>query len=193
VISVALSPRVAVLRRSDRQYAYTILQITNHKRRFDGDAQFGPLYALWAGKGFRVADYFVLYDWCWPGRWDDNGNWEPVDCTYHSQALLEQQKDAEIPQSYKIASARLTFSKEKLDIWVNETKRSRARCGQAGLAEAIWDVAKQIVTAHTTTRYSNLSTHREYSRSWIGFYHSVPYQVRLPDFDLLMLRFGESS
>lgn|GEM_PF-1585772 len=120
VVSIALSPLAAVVKRSNEQYEYGMLQVINQKRVFDGNAQFGPRYAPWARKGFRVVDYFVLYDWCWPGKWDENGNWEPVDCTYHSQVLLERQKNAEAPRKYDIVSARLTFSKEKLETGLTE-------------------------------------------------------------------------
>lgn len=120
VIALALSPRLAVLRRAEQQYEYSIIQISNHKRMVDGDAQFGPKYAAWAQKGFRVADYTVFYDWCWPGQWNENGNWEPVDCTYKSEALLERQKDAASPHSYEIVFAPLTFTKEKIETALEE-------------------------------------------------------------------------
>jgi hypothetical protein len=120
VISIALSPRIAVLRRSEHQYEYSILQVINHNRRVIGDAQFEPKYASWAREGFRVADYTVLYDWCWPGKLDENGNWEPVDCTYRSEVLLERQKNAASPHSYEIVSAPLTFSKEKIETELEE-------------------------------------------------------------------------
>jgi hypothetical protein len=143
VISIALSPLAAVLKRSDQQYEYQMLQVINQKRVFDGNAQFGPRYAPWARKGFRVADYFVLYDWCWPGKWDENGNWEPVDCTYHSQALLERQKNAEAPRNYDIVSARLTFSKEKLE---------------TGLTEELHDARKtNLYPTHLLTKFQLLT------------------------------------
>lgn len=120
VVSIASSPRLAVLKRTDQQYEYSIIQISNHKRIADGDAQFGPKYKEWAEKGFRVADYTVFYDWCWPGEWKENGNWEPVDCTYRSEALLERQKNAEAPHGFEIVFAPLSLSREKIEIGLEE-------------------------------------------------------------------------
>ena len=143
VISIALSPRLAVLKRSEQQYEYSIIQISNHKRVVDGDAQFGPKYAAWAEKGFRVADYTVFYDWCWPGEWKENGNWEPVDCTYRSEALLEREKNAESPHSYEIVFAPLTLSKEKIE---------------TGLEGRLSNLAKRkLYPTHILTRFQVLT------------------------------------
>jgi hypothetical protein len=154
VISIALSPLAAVVKRSDQQYEYEMLQVVNQKRFFDGNAQFGPRYAPWARKGFRVADYFVLYDWCWPGKWDENGNWEPLDCTYHSQVLLERQKNAEAPRKYDIVSARLTFSKEKLE---------------SGLTEELNDARKtNLYPTHMLTKFQLLTQSPVSTEDFIG-------------------------
>lgn len=143
LISIAFSPRLAVLRRSEHQYEYSTLQIINRKRQIDGDAQFGPKYAAWAQKGFRVADYTVLYDWCWPGKWDENGNWEPVDCTYRSEVLLERQKDAASPHRYEIVSAPLTLSQEKIE---------------TGLEEALSNTSKRkLYPTHMLTKFQLLA------------------------------------
>ncbi len=113
LISIAVSPRLAVLRRSDHQYEYALIPITNRKRRFDSDAEFGPKYLDWARKGFRVADYIVLHDWCAPGPLDDEAPIQPIECTYISHVLLERKKDVNNPHRYEIVYVRPTFSKEK--------------------------------------------------------------------------------
>ena len=154
VISIASSPRLAVLKRAEQQYEYSIIQISNHKRIVDGDAQFGPKYAAWAQKGFRVADYTVFYDWCWPGQWNENGNWEPVDCTYRSEALLERQKNAESPHSYEIVSAPLTLSKEKIE---------------TGLEERLANVRKRkLYPTHMLTRFQLLTQSSLGNMDFIG-------------------------
>lgn len=143
VISLAWSPRLAVLKRADQQYEYSIIPISNHKRIADGDAQFGSEYAAWAQKGFRVADYTVFYDWCWPGQWNENGNWEPVDCTYRAEALLERRKSAASPHGFEIVSAPLTLSKEKIEIGLEE-RLSNAR-------------KRELYPTHMLTRFQLLT------------------------------------
>jgi len=117
LVSIALSPRLAIMRRAEHQYEYAVVEIRSRRRMFPNDPKFGLTYASWARKGFRVADYFVLYDFCDGPHWvtsDGSDRYEPVDCMYESQMVLERQKNAETPRNYEIVNGPLTFSKKKL-------------------------------------------------------------------------------
>jgi hypothetical protein len=116
--SIGLSPRLAVMRRTDHQYEYAVVQIASRKSFFPNDPEFERTFAPWARKGFRIADYIVLSDYC-EMRSDDPINTPNdlrVDCTYYSQMVLERRKNADImpPSSYRTVYARPTYSKAKL-------------------------------------------------------------------------------
>lgn len=118
LITIALAPTVAIMRRDDRQYRYAILEITNrnHSVFFDAGAEFERQYAPLAKEGFTIADYFVIDDSCWGGGWNAvEGQLEPLDCNYDSVVVLEQQKNLEVPHAYEIVYQPRTFSKKKLE------------------------------------------------------------------------------
>jgi hypothetical protein len=117
--SIALSPRLAVMKRADHQYEYAFVQIVSRRRMFPNDPEFALTFAPWAQKEFRVADYFVLYDRCLDAQSSSFGSprYESIDCTYHSQMVLERRKDAEMmpPRWYEVVSVDPTFNKKKLE------------------------------------------------------------------------------
>jgi hypothetical protein len=114
LISIAFSPRVAVLRRDDHQYEYAVVQILSRRQAFPNDPKFSLTYEPWARKGFRVADYVVFSDWCENDTWND-GILAPADCTYSSMVVLERRVDAKLPHTYDIVNGPLTFSSKKLE------------------------------------------------------------------------------
>ena len=117
LVSLALSPRLAVMRRADYQYEYSVLQISSRQGFFPNNPKFGFTYEPWARKGFRVADYFVIYDDCEFSTHDlMSGSFDlRLDCTYYSTAVLERRIVAKIPPAFDIVSGPLTLSKKKLE------------------------------------------------------------------------------
>lgn len=123
LVSFALWPRVAVLRRAEHQYEYVLLQISSRRNMFPNDPELALTYEPWARKGFRIADYIVINDWCDVSMWDVRSNEFSItsDCTYFSQMVLERRKDVTTsPHRYEIVSARPTFSKDKLESGLSE-------------------------------------------------------------------------
>ena len=119
--SIALLPRLAVLRRSDHQYEYAVIRILSRRRFFPNEPEFKLTFASWAEKGFRVADYLVQSDQCQqPITISADSNfpqWELPDCTYSAYMVLERRKDADLMprHSYEVVHVKPTFSKEKLE------------------------------------------------------------------------------
>ena len=124
LVSIAFAPRLAVMKRSEHQYEYAIVEIANRQRRFPNDPKFELTFAPWARNGFRVADYFVAQDWCEMRA--DNPADRPsdlvVDCIYFSVIVLERQKDAAaLPaQNHQIVHVEPTFNKNELGTGLTE-------------------------------------------------------------------------
>ena len=124
LISMAVEPVVAVMRRADHQYEYAIIEIISRRNLFPNDPEFGLTYDSWARKGFRVADYLVLGDGCqWGPRdpmYDQIIDYR-LDCSYSSRVVLERRKGAaEMDRRYQIVHPQPTFSKSKLDEGLTE-------------------------------------------------------------------------
>ena len=120
--SIALFPRLAVLRRSDHQYEYAVIRILSRRRFFPNEPDFKLTFASWADKGFRVLDYIVQSDQCEQpltiAADSPFPQWELPDCTYSAYMVLERRKDADLMprHSYEVVHVKPTFSKEKLEI-----------------------------------------------------------------------------
>src|SRR5262245_53857556 len=118
LVSIALSPRFAIMKRAERQYEYAVVEIQSRRPMFPNDPKFELTYAPWAQKGFRVADYFVLSSSCDDAHeftGDDSYRFPQIDCTYEGEMVLERQPNAEAPRNYKIVNARPTYSSKKLE------------------------------------------------------------------------------
>jgi len=118
LVSIALAPWLAIVRRDENQYQYAIFETVSHQRF--ADDEFERKYAPLAQKGFRVANYTYIHGSCTS---NDSDHFEPkrrhtptrLICKHDSLFVLERQKNAETPSSYQVLYQRPTFRSKELE------------------------------------------------------------------------------